>query len=87
VADRRRQEWRRPEYQEQWQMKTQKNGPIVTVVVVVAGSLIGLMFAAMLISGSGMMGRYSYGDAIRDWIILSVGVVLGAILFSWASKR
>jgi cell shape-determining protein MreD len=68
-------------------MKVQKNKPLVTVVVVAAGSLVGAMFASILTSGSGMLGRYSFGDAVRDWIILSVGALLGGLLFSWASKR
>ena len=68
-------------------MKVQKNTPLVAVILVAAGSTIGAMFSSILIVGSGMNGRYSYGDAFRDWIILSVGAILGGLLFSWAGKR
>jgi len=64
-----------------------KNKPLVSVVVVAVGSLIGVLFASMLVSAPGMMGRYSTIDAGRDWLIPSAGAVIGGILFSWASKR
>jgi hypothetical protein len=68
-------------------MKVQKNRPLVAVIVVAVGSLVGAMFASFLIGGSGMLGRYSFGDTVRDCIILSLGAILGGLVFSWASKR
>jgi hypothetical protein len=59
---------------------------LLSAAIVGAGGLVGAGFASLFVTGS-ILGRYSAADAIRDWIILSVGAILGAVLFSWASKR
>ena len=61
-------------------MKVQKNGPILTVVVVAAGCLVGAMIASSLIPVR--IGRYCVEEDIRDFIVLCVGTVLGGLLFS-----
>lgn len=68
-------------------MNAQKNGPLVSVAAVAAGSLIGVWIAAHLTSGPGMLRPYSIGDGVRDWLILSAGAILGGLLFSWASRK
>lgn len=68
-------------------MTIQAKKALVSVAIVASGSLIGVFFASHFVAGSGLLGRYSFGDALRDWIILSAGAVTGGVLFSWASKR
>ena len=68
-------------------MRTQVKKALASVAIVAGGSLIGVFFASHFVAGSGLLGRYSFGDALRDWIILSAGAVGGGLLFSWASKR
>jgi hypothetical protein len=67
----------------------QKNGPLVSVVVVAVGGLIGAAFAAPFTSHAVVVMRpgYSTADAVCDCLILAVGTILGAAFFSWASKR
>ena len=65
----------------------QKNSLTVQVVITAIGGLIGVFFASIFCPQDLLHGRYSLGDFFRDWIILSIGTVLGGLLFSWASKR
>ena len=67
-------------------MNVHTNKPLVRAIIVAVGCLIGAMFASMFI-GSPLTHVYSFGDAVRDWIILAVGATLGGLLFSWAGKR
>jgi hypothetical protein len=64
-----------------------KNSLLLQVVITAVGSLIGMFIASLFCPRDMLNGRYSLGDVLRDWIILSTGAVLGGLLFSWASKR
>lgn len=69
-------------------MGAEKNTPVVTVVVVTAGSLLGAFFASNFLCDPRLLGReYSAGALVRNIIVLVVGAILGGLLFSWASKR
>ena len=72
-------------------MAVQKNGPVVTVVVVAAGSLIGAGFALAFTGpgwvGFGLCGLCPLGYLVRNCAMVAVGAVLGGLLFSGASKR
>ena len=51
------------------------------------GSSVGIFFASLLAPVGLRLRPYGPVDGLQDWAILSAGAILGAILFSWASKR
>jgi hypothetical protein len=85
VIDRRFEAWRRSMERRHLASPDMKR-TLLRAAIAGAGGVIGAGFASVFVTGS-VLGRYSTVDAIRDWIILSVGAIVGAVLFSWASKR
>ncbi|NLS91122.1 MAG: hypothetical protein GXX96_02940 [Planctomycetaceae bacterium] len=55
-------------------------------VIVAIGSVIGAFFALVLLVPP-VVNRYGSTDALRDWMLMSVGAIVGGVLFSWARKR
>jgi hypothetical protein len=59
---------------------------LLASVNVAAGSLVGVIFAGIVVS-SALANRYNVTEYVREFAVLAIGAVLGALLFSWASKR
>lgn len=59
------------------------------IIILVVGSLIGAFFADLFFVPAAAYSaiRYDTAQAMRDCIVLSLGTLGGALLFSWASKR
>jgi VanZ family protein len=70
-------------------MNVQKNGPIVSAVIVAIGALLGAAVAWPFTHLAAIYhpGQYTTGEAVFDWITCSAGAVVGGIFFSWAGKR
>jgi hypothetical protein len=59
---------------------------VLSGTIVAAGSLTGAVLADVLIVPPIVIG-YTVADGFRDWVIMSVGTVLGGLISSRASKR
>jgi hypothetical protein len=68
-------------------MTVQKNGPVVSAVIVAVGSLVGAgltsVFLPTVVDGHGHFVEH----AVWTWVLCSIGAVLGGLFFSWAGKR
>jgi hypothetical protein len=59
---------------------------ILSAVIVAGGSLIGAFFATSLFVPA-IVNRYTIADCARACVVVTIGAILGGLLFSWASKR
>ena len=69
-------------------MNVQKNGPVVSAVIVAMGSLIGAAVASFFTHLTALNQHgYPASTAFCDWLICSAGAVVGGLVFSWVGKR
>jgi hypothetical protein len=61
-------------------------GPLASAVIVAAGGLVGA-FSSQLFVPVHLLRMQTPVDVVRERGITCIGVILGALFFSWASKR
>jgi hypothetical protein len=70
-------------------MNAQKNGPVVSAIIVAAGCVIGAAMATPLthLMSFNNRGVYPASHVIFDIAVCAAGALLGGLFFSWAGKR
>ena len=68
--------------------KLNRNRPLVQAIITAVGALIGALFGDFVFVPAGFFDRPStLADGAWALCGLSVSVICGAVLFSWAGKR
>jgi H+/Cl- antiporter ClcA len=61
-------------------------GPLATAVIAAVGGLVGAFFSQFLVPIN-MLRPPTLADVVWEFGITCGGVIVGALFFSWASKR